>query len=435
MIQRFRFLRGLAFTLCFFVCSPLVHAQQLPDLSNDTGQIVVHVDTNALLLPVVVRDGSGHAIGTLGKDDFKVFDQGKQQTVSGFSLVASGKKMASGSAMAGSSGGAGSADAQQQFVVFLFDDRHFSLSDLAQAQKAAMAMLADVLSPQVTAVVLSFTGVNSGTTHDPVPLKAAIMKLRVRDRDLARSTQCPDIDYYLADQIENAHSSIAFETALQKTDNCASLQRGMGSNSQDLKTGESLVRTAASQALQAGDQDARESLTYLRDVIHTMSKFQGRRSLVLISPGFLSTSGDSMNLKSQILDVANGSSVTVNAIDVRGLDANQMSASINGSGSYNAMVTGQNSNDQRDARKASQELMAELADGTGGTFIHNDNDLAAGFKKLIAPPEFLYLLEVSLKNVKPNGTYHVLQVKLNQPGLSVQTRKGYFAPKAVSVKH
>ena len=78
--------------------------------------------------------------------------------------------------------------------------------------------------------------------------------------------------------------------------------------------------------------------------------------------------------------------------------------------------------------------MAELADGSGGTYFHNSNDLEGGFKQLTAAPEYLYLLEFSVKNVKQDGTYHRLKVKATGEGLHLQARRGYFAPKAAKPK-
>jgi VWFA-related protein len=73
--------------------------------------------------------------------------------------------------------------------------------------------------------------------------------------------------------------------------------------------------------------------------------------------------------------------------------------------------------------------MAELADGTGGTFFHNSNDLDAGFKALTEAPEVVYLLELPLENVKPDGSYHRLKVKVTRDGLQIQARRGYLVPK------
>ena len=72
--------------------------------------------------------------------------------------------------------------------------------------------------------------------------------------------------------------------------------------------------------------------------------------------------------------------------------------------------------------------MADLAEGTGGTYFHNNNDLEGGLKSLAAAPEYLYLLEFSLQGVKPNGTYHPLKVEVAPTGLTLQARRGYFVP-------
>ncbi len=81
-----------------------------------------------------------------------------------------------------------------------------------------------------------------------------------------------------------------------------------------------------------------------------------------------------------------------------------------------------------------ENVMAELADGTGGTYFHNSNDLEGGFKRLTTGPEYLYLLEFSVKNVKQDGTYHRLKVKVDRNGLNLQARHGYFAPKPMKHK-
>ena len=80
---------------------------------------------------------------------------------------------------------------------------------------------------------------------------------------------------------------------------------------------------------------------------------------------------------------------------------------------------------------ADDDVMAELADGTGGTYFHSNNDLLAGFRKLALPPEYLYILEFTptLEAIK-NESFHRLKVKLDKDGFQVQTRHGYFVPKA-----
>ena len=90
--------------------------------------------------------------------------------------------------------------------------------------------------------------------------------------------------------------------------------------------------------------------------------------------------------------------------------------------------------DRLAATRASENVMSELAEGTGGRFFHNSNDLQGGMETLTAAPENLYLLEISLKDVKANGAYHRLRVKVDQSGVEILARKGYFAPKIATSK-
>jgi VWFA-related protein len=73
--------------------------------------------------------------------------------------------------------------------------------------------------------------------------------------------------------------------------------------------------------------------------------------------------------------------------------------------------------------------MDQLSDGTGGTYFHHNNDLEAGFKSLTEAPEYLYLLELPLDDVKQNGAFHHLKVKVDRDGVKVQARRGYYMPK------
>jgi hypothetical protein len=75
------------------------------------------------------------------------------------------------------------------------------------------------------------------------------------------------------------------------------------------------------------------------------------------------------------------------------------------------------------------EVLAELADGTGGTFFHNRNDIDQGLLQAAAEPEVSYVLGFSPQNLKLDGKYHHLKVLFtSKQKWALQARHGYFAP-------
>src|SRR5258708_10147844 len=97
---------------------------------------------NLVIVPVVVRDRKGNAVGNLKQEDFQLFDKGKPQYIARFSMErAAGRLIKAG----GASTAAGqdktpedkpAADLPDRFIAYLFDDVHMKFGDLAHARDA-----------------------------------------------------------------------------------------------------------------------------------------------------------------------------------------------------------------------------------------------------------------------------------------------------------
>jgi VWFA-related protein len=387
---------------------------------------------NVVLVPVLVRDAHGKAIGSLKKEDFQVFDKDKPQTLSGFTIqqrtLAPQVEDSPRTDPPAPSGAAPSnaTVVPQRFIVFLFDDLHLATSDLVLAQKASTKMLASSLAETDMAAVLATSGrANSGMTGDRAKLAAAIMSLREQRVYRPVGRQCPDVSYYQGDLIINRNDSRALSAATDETLVCANMDPRMRSSA------EQMARSAASQALSFGEQGTRVSLQMIKLVVKKMAALPGQHTLILVSPGFLSMTPEALAEKSEIVDMAAQANVTISALDARGLYVTGFDASEPGGP---PQVLQAKSDYQRESMSANEDVMAELADATGGTYFHNSNDLSAGFHALTLAPEYLYLLEFTPRDVKQDGAYHRLKVKVNQNGLKLQARRGYFAPKPAKKK-
>jgi VWFA-related protein len=399
--------------------------QVAPAASQDD-HASLRIEVKELLIPVIVRDTQGNEVQDLTQADFQVFDNGKLQTVTAFSALHFTSTQIPGQP-AGQTGNesaslAPASTSTARSVVFLFDDRHLSPTNMIEVQHAAVRMLDRFLGPSDHAVVLSLFGTNSGLTTDHAVLAAAIQKIKARQAPSGFGS-CPDVDYYSADQIMNKHSDTQFQIEYEKAANCSHK-----SSKTDSGYVEQLVREAANQSLLIGDQDAIATLSYVRDVIHSMEHLPGQRVLVLISSGFLDYSDQAMRIESEILNLAAAGNIMVSALDTRGLGSAMMGADQAGSGSVFSQITGQTPRNAHDSAEEKDDVMAELASGTGGAFVRGSGDLAEELFRMSTAPKTMYLLGISLKGVKPNGSYHRLRINVVRDKVSIQSRRGYFAP-------
>jgi len=400
---------------------------------------------NLVLVPVVVRDAKGQAIGTLHKEDFQLFDKGQPQVIARFSVEKAGESVipvevaTDDSALENAAGATAAAKPPapiaQRFVMYLFDDVHTSMSDLMQVRNAADKHLSETLDATTRAAIFTTSGQgNVDFTDDRVKLHEALMKLMSRPTLAAPGTECPDLSYYMADLIQNKNDSTAMGAAVTEVmASCAPPPPGPqtpASIQQAQQVAQSAVQAAASRVLSFGERDTRLAFTVLVSAIRRLAAAPGDRSLIFVSSGFF-LADDLRQDETDIMDRAIRANVRISSLNARGLYALVPGgdASIRSSPGGSAVLTVKTQY-QSESALAEEGVMEELADATGGRYFHNNNDLKAGFGQVAAAPEYVYILGFSPQNLKLDGAYHALKVKLtNSRGLDLQARRGYYAPK------
>jgi VWFA-related protein len=240
--------------------APTAANQNGPEMATRDEATAFQSKVNLVMATVVVRNAQGRAIGNLGKEDFQLFDKGKPQQISRFTV----EKI--GAAIGPESKEPGDKTAEKEtpvvvperFVAYLFDDVHLNSGDLARVRDAADRHMA-TLRPTDRAAVYTMSGeVGLDFTDDRAKLHEAL--LRLRPGVMVRAGALNDLE----------------------------------------------LRTLA-------------SLANLKELIGRMAAAPGQRTIMFISPGFNTLAPEYMQEKTDILERAIKANVIISALDARGL--------------------------------------------------------------------------------------------------------------------
>lgn len=402
-------------------------AKPVAEMDTREEAAVFKARVNLVMVPVVLRDKQGHAVGNLKQEDFQLFDKGKPQAITRFSVEKPGSLAVKGAETAGAKPGAPAtwADQPERFVAYLFDDVHLQFGDLARVRDAADRQVA-AMQPGDRAAVFTTSGQTMQEfTDDREKLHQTLFLLRPRPVTGSGTTDCPHMTYYMADQIQNKNDPMMLQAATQDVMACSNMDPTQAAVARQM------AQSAAQRELGAGDHETRLALGMLKDAVRRLAAMPGQRTIILVSPGFL-TLAEHITDKVDIMDRAIRANVIISSLDARGLytltpDASQR-------GPNNPLSMNMMSMVDRETASAQSDVLAEMASGTGGTFVQNTNDLDGGFKRTATAPEYFYVLGFSPQNLKMDGSFHTLKVTLKAPNsqsltsLAVNARRGYYAP-------
>lgn len=180
---------------------------------------------------------------------------------------------------------------------------------------------------------------------------------------------------------------------------------------------------------------ARTTFDSLRNLANYLAGISGRRkAIIYFSEGVdydiydvFGSNGNASAVQQASRDAvaaATRANVAIYGIDPRGLGAGSddtievqdlpQDSSLNlGMSSFN------------DEARRSQDSLRVLSSETGGFAVVNQNDLASQFEKVVADNSQYYLLGYYSNSTKRDGKFHKIEVKVNRPGLTVRSRKGY----------
>jgi VWFA-related protein len=408
--------------------------QPAPEMTTQESSPPLRVPVNLVLVRVVVRDSKGNPVGNLKKEDFQLLDSKKPVPITHFSADTPESLQARvvrpdpvPGEPAPPAGATGEPVLPSRFVAFLFDDTRLKFDELLRGRNAADAYVksSNVASDRFAIVTIS--GQNQlDFTDDRAKIHDALMKIQVRAvgaADTSGENACPPVSYYQAYLAQIQNDADAINTAVADALSCA-----YNNDTRFLAAAQGLAQGSITTIYNAGDNETVYALRRLDEMVRRLAATPGQRNIIFVSGGFIYPTREEEF--GALLDRASRANVVISTLDARGLYVIMPGGDISNStpGTSQTIVLHANFNLREQSEQS--DVLEELADGTGGAYFHNNNDLEGGFKRLASAPAYSYLLGFSPLKATYDGKYHNLKVTLTtKEKYDVQARRGYYMPK------
>lgn len=422
--------------------APAPASADVAEMTTQEASVPLRVLVNLVPVRVIVRDAKGNAVATLHKEDFQLFQDGKPQIISNFSVetpASAAHPIVPANAAPAVAGQPGEPAAPaflppSRFVALLFDDALLNVQDLMQARNATDKYLNTSVKPTDRIAVFTVSGRNQlDFTDDRDKLHATLRNLQVSTvtAGATSTSDCPPMDPYEADLIQNHHDQYAIDVATSDALACSASPNPSptgGPTASDILKAQSLVDSMAIRVEQQTSTQTEYTLRRVKEIIERLSVLPGQRNLVLISPGFLYTTHETEY--SDLIDRAIRQSVFINTLDARGLYVPDLGTDISqDSNDPNPANAGLRAQWKLTAQSRQSESLAYFAEDSGGFAFHDNNDLVAGLREVAGAPDAYYFLAFAPPNIKYDGHFHTLKVTLvPRNKLTIQARRGYYAP-------
>ena len=341
--------------------------------------VVIKTETKLVMVDVVVTDKKGAYVPGLSAKDFRVWDDNKEQTIQSFTLE---------------SGGPAGAATQTGYLVLAFDYAGMDAGDQLRARQAGARFIDAIAGPNRRIAVASFDGglrIAQSFTNNAGRLKDAVAGAR--------------------------SGTVATNNA----------QSGSGA---------------------AADLDTRDRFLALKTLASDLGAAPGRKIIVLFTGGLVARNNDKGALP-EAIDAANRANVAIYPVDVRDVaPPSEQDASATPAGGRGRFMGGMLSPGARggrgavislggdsgpdtpgdDSAGANQDVLFQLAGGTGGFVIRNSSELPSGLEKVEKEQDEYYAIGFTPAESK-EGACHALKVKTDRSGLTLRARSNYCTEK------
>jgi VWFA-related protein len=406
-------------------------------------ETTIKVDVRQVLVPAIVTDKDGHHVTGLTRADFRVFEDGVEQKISGFSVENAG---GNGGPSAGTDAAVEPPGASlpaplqpaapkpapvRRTYVICVDSLHSGFANLVTVRQALLKLFQAEQPGDAQYIMLAIgttTQLLQNTTTDPEKVLHAIESKEFQKLFLASR-----------------------KSSMQ--DNLTSFRHRLDEVRAACDAGDPTCQTKSmlpSEASAIAAEDRVYNMAFLsqfHSMVQQLSRATDRRTVVLISDGFGLVPGkeafallvayfpefgsyglrtvDRMPDLDPILRLAANRNVPIYTIDSRGLYTSPFYDASNPGGSAKMMPAVQNIMESNASDAG--DTLSEIASATGGTAFQNRNDLLTGMQRAFADGRQFYMLAYVPGNSNVDGKFRSISVRLRDGKMVVKAKRGYWA--------
>lgn len=415
------FLFVLAFAASVRAQEPAAPPSPSPAPAADGATPTFAAGVEVVTVDVVVTDKKNATISGIPREEFTILEDGVPQEITSFEnvQVPAGPSTEAARKPAVSDNTTREERTGRSFVI-VFDDVHLTLYQAHRAKLAIGEFLKTGVreGDRVTLVATGggawwSTRMEAGR-EDIVSLLKRLEGRLVPDNSPERmsDSEALRIHIYRDQQVE--------ERVSRRFDSFGSNGRQTAQGTDSL-SGNPFVQTRAADVYYQAASRNRITLQVLDRVLLSLAATRGRKSLILVSQGFIYD--PQLDEFKDVVQTARRSNVAMYFIDTRGLGGmNYMNAE------FGPAIDSQDVSaafgDELD-QSAGAEM---LASDSGGFTVKNTNDMARGFMRIADETKSYYLVGYRPSNTRADGKFRKIEVKVARKDTRLRARKGYFAP-------
>ena len=358
------------------------------------------VATNLILVDVRVLDSTGQPIPGLKLADFKLIEEGQEQTIHYFrevsiplesrSPVVTARPAADVAPPPPTATSPSLDLTDKRLLIMLFNISSASLQDRHMMREAADKFVNEQLTDQdAVAVLVMDTSLEMLTdlTTDRVQIRSSLGRL-------AGITEESDVS--LPDEEEGSDEDSEFladetEFALFQTN---------------------------------------QQLAAIQSVADAFRDLAGRKALLYFSGGLSNRGVETIDQMRVVTDICNRANMSIYSVDSRGLVAlSPGGGAQRGGGGGRSIFNGRASLNQLAGLQQSQEGLLALSADTGGQALVDDNDLSKIFRQAQEDSSHYYLLGYETPKAAADGRFRKIEVTVAVNGSKVISRRGFYSDK------